>query len=67
MTWIINLDDIAARWAYAQLVILIRAALDQLAALPARPRVFVIVEMAGATSAFQEAAASQLEIEHVLS
>lgn len=66
VTWITNLDDFTDRWVHAHLVILSRAALEQLPAMPARPRVFVIAETAEAASAFQEASASQLEIENVL-
>lgn len=66
VTWITDLDDFAVRWRHAHLVILTRAALEQLPSLPARPRVFVIADTAEAAAALHEASTSHLEIENVL-
>lgn len=66
VTWITDLDDFTARWPHAHLVILTREALEQLPAMPARPRVFIITEAADAAAAFREATASRLKIENIL-
>lgn len=53
--WIVDVDDFVHRWGKARVVLLTLAALEQMPALPARPRVYVVVGVDQAATAILEA------------
>lgn len=62
--WIDDVDDFAHRWERARVVVLTPAALEQLPALPARPRVYIVVGADQAAAAILDA--HQHRVESVL-
>lgn len=64
--WVEELEEFTERWAGARVVLLTAAGLEDLSALPARPRVYVIVEAHNASMAILEAESHRIPVEGVL-
>lgn len=64
--WVAELDEFTERWPGARVVLLTTSALEQLPALPARPRVYVVVEAHEAATAILNEETSRSMAESVL-
>ncbi|MFD0865260.1 hypothetical protein ACFQ06_05470 [Tessaracoccus lubricantis] len=64
--WVEDLEEFTQRWTGARVVLLTAAGLEDLPALPARPRVYVIVEAHEASTAILETERHRIPVEGVL-
>ncbi|NHB86135.1 hypothetical protein G7085_20860 [Tessaracoccus sp. HDW20] len=64
--WLDSVDDFTARWDGARIVVLTAPALEDLPALPTRPRVFVLVGHDEAAAVIAEVDRHRIVVESIL-